>query len=1506
MVSSASTYTSNRNVHALAGRALLFVLTAALMAAAILPGTALARTTRAYQSSIETDRPTQRVAVDQSTGDVYIGTLEAVTRFDSSGAPKNFTAGPFAGSNEIGGLAVPTVAFDNSGGPLNGDFYIAQTGSPYGLEIYAASGERLGAIKGTALKKEFVGGQLSEISDIAVDQSDGSLYIAARGFFTEKLFRFVPASPAGAIDDNDYVASGLHPVAASEVEISANDGTVYTTEKGGLKVPGPVRTYSASSFTPDVPIVEGNVLDYRAFNTDVDPQTGDVYANEGNRVSVFDAGENLLYQFGFAAYMGAGSPGIAVKDSPSGSAERAYVVDRGAHAVRVFGPITKLPTISRSEITAFGPDGTANSSFKNELPALAFDQANRRLFAVGPAAGIYGFDASAPPAFPLLPSFDPLDLAVASGSSRLAVDNSGLGSAGRIYLLDGGGEISNGAVLYGFAPDGSSLPSPFPLDPAVSPGAPAGSPKRLCGDAVDSAGNIWIANGATRRILEYSSAGAALPGTFSTESQAPSGEPCQLAFDSHDNLYVGFAFNSVWRYSAASGYTSATKVYSHWPSAIAVDQSDDHLFIASRENDGPGGSWLDELDSSGNLVFEHFVGNDADIRAVTVDSNDHDLYIGENTSAVGSKKQVHVFGAGALLPETLTKPASEISNNGATLNGTVNDQEVALSDCHFEYVTERAFDLGGFSDLSSGGVAPCAQDPGSIPLDLEEHPVSAAVSGLTKGVTYRFRLSATSTDGTTKSLDASFTSARPPLVETTGSPVRTATSVRLDSRVGPANAPTTYHFEYGVQGPCDSSPCTSTEPKAAGSGATVELVSQQVEGLQPNTTYHYRVVADNGNSEGVAFGGDRTFTTWASSEPLTHGHFPGPPGSDRAYEMVSLPDTSGNPVNGPFAISDSGDRVVYQMAGGNPISNTGNLLNQLFAQRVETAPHQGSWESKEIYPARKDLVASGWRAAFANGELSRLASLNTDNGVGLLGLFRLSPDEAAKDIFQVKATTFPSYGASDDLSRLIMTIGGSLDPEHPVDPQNTHFYDVTSGVPKMIDLLPGNVAPTCRILGNSPFGMPLNALVRVQHWLSADGKLAFFPASSSNCLEPQLYERDIEGEETKLLSGPVVSGPECGAAFIRSTPDTAFFWTQSRLDPADTAPSACGSSETDGDVYRYDLGSGDIKCVTCVAEGKDADVFIAQQPDESVAISDDGSHVYFHTNQTLLPGAGPGIYRVDVADGSFAFVGFSQRNTTVGDILGSGQAISPDGSVLIFAASDAGLNAIGGQQNGHTLQYYRYDDRDRSLICVSCPTDGSVPFSPVKARISSDLAETGPNTTPLSSDGETFAFATPSPLLPSDQNTTPAALPQEAGTDVYEWRDGRLLLVTDGLTNWPVQTGGVAAQAPEVDGVSRSGKDVYFTAAAQYTQDALDGYARFYDARIGGGFEFPPPPKPCPLEVCQGTPKGAPEEQAPGTFAFGGPGNAHSAAHHKKTRKKRRHHKKTQHKRANHKRRTAR
>lgn len=102
--------------------------------------------------------------------------------------------------------------------------------------------------------------------------------------------------------------------------------------------------------------------------------------------------------------------------------------------------------------------------------------------------------------------------------------------------------------------------------------------------------------------------------------------------------------------------------------------------------------------------------------------------------------------------------ATNLTGTRATLNGFVNPEGQALSKCEFEYVTLAAFNSTGFTDLSSGGTAPCDPAHGSIPADNSDHPVSADISELApQGTQYRFRLMAANATWDFSSSTAAFT-----------------------------------------------------------------------------------------------------------------------------------------------------------------------------------------------------------------------------------------------------------------------------------------------------------------------------------------------------------------------------------------------------------------------------------------------------------------------------------------------------------------------------------------------------------------------------------------------------------------------------------------------------------------------------------------------------------------------------------------------------------------------------
>ncbi len=86
-----------------------------------------------------------------------------------------------------------------------------------------------------------------------------------------------------------------------------------------------------------------------------------------------------------------------------------------------------------------------------------------------------------------------------------------------------------------------------------------------------------------------------------------------------------------------------------------------------------------------------------------------------------------------------------------------------------------------------------------------------------------------------------------------------ATSVKVEGTVNPSGEPVTdCEFEYGKTTEYGQSvPCSP----APGGGSSPVSVSAQIAGLEPNTTYHYRVAATNASA--TRYGADRTVATEA-------------------------------------------------------------------------------------------------------------------------------------------------------------------------------------------------------------------------------------------------------------------------------------------------------------------------------------------------------------------------------------------------------------------------------------------------------------------------------------------------------------------------------------------------------------------------------------------------------------------------------------------------------------------
>jgi len=215
-------------------------------------------------------------------------------------------------------------------------------------------------------------------------------------------------------------------------------------------------------------------------------------------------------------------------------------------------------------------------------------------------------------------------------------------------------------------------------------------------------------------------------------------------------------------------------------------------------------------------------------------------------------------------PVFTTGGASAVGATEATLEGTVNPEDVTVSECRFEYGTSASY----------GSSAPCAGvlGSGSSPV-----ATSASLRGLYPSTTYHYRLAGSSHGYAGAGQDATFTTAAvPPAVRAEGYALpRAMTSATLQAQVDPNGATVSEcRFEYATaseyagsheypkQAPCVPSP---------GAGQEFVKVSATISGLAPGTLYHFRVTATGQAAQYTTSGADATFTTLLPLPVLSTG-----------------------------------------------------------------------------------------------------------------------------------------------------------------------------------------------------------------------------------------------------------------------------------------------------------------------------------------------------------------------------------------------------------------------------------------------------------------------------------------------------------------------------------------------------------------------------------------------------------------------------------------------------------
>ncbi len=201
-------------------------------------------------------------------------------------------------------------------------------------------------------------------------------------------------------------------------------------------------------------------------------------------------------------------------------------------------------------------------------------------------------------------------------------------------------------------------------------------------------------------------------------------------------------------------------------------------------------------------------------------------------------------------PTAVADPATAIGTTTATLNGTVNPEGAE---------TVVTFEYGETTDY--GRTATAIQSPVGGSTDT---PVSYDATVLMPNTTYHYRVVAQNVNGTDYSGDMTFTTSGGvlPVAVTDAASAVGGTGATVNGTVTPNGNNVSVWFEYGIDTsygatiPAAQSPVLGLNPTA---------VSADLTGLTGNTTYHYRVAAQN--STGTVYGADMTFFTASGATP---------------------------------------------------------------------------------------------------------------------------------------------------------------------------------------------------------------------------------------------------------------------------------------------------------------------------------------------------------------------------------------------------------------------------------------------------------------------------------------------------------------------------------------------------------------------------------------------------------------------------------------------------------------
>lgn len=396
-----------------------------------------------------------------------------------------------------------------------------------------------------------------------------------------------------------------------------------------------------------------------------------------------------------------------------------------------------------------------------------------------------------------------------------------------------------------------------------------------------------------------------------------------------------------------------------------------------------------------------------------------------------------------------------------------------------------------------------------------------------------------------------------------------------------------------------------------------------------------------------------------------------------------------------------------------------------------------------------------------------------------------------------------AYNATFEKANAAGTIVFFSTGEQLVEADTDHRTDVYArnlgaGTTTLVSVGEAACAPGC---GNGSFDAGFAKA-------SADGSEVFFVSqerltAADTDSSPDVYVRDLASETTELVSaGSASCAPACGnGAFedvalrgISTDGSHAYFTTAEQLSAADTDSVA--------DVYSRDLGAGTTTlasqggegCAPACGNGGAVPVFLGS--------SEDGSRVFFSTNEPLVGADGDtatDIYARDLPGGPTIMISDGSSSTETASFA----AATADGAHVFFTTAEP----LVAEDEDSANDIYEWSGGTIELVTsAECSSACSATFDAVSA------------------DAGTVLFSTAEQLSAEDTDSSFDIYSQAVG-------GGEPQLISQGTGCGACGNGAFDAR---FDRASADAEHVVFTSAEMLAADDGDGEDDIYARDVGG------------------------------------------------------------------------